>query len=95
MDMGLWRDISLIFLIPQAMLLSLVPLALLGAMVYGMRMVPAALRRFFVQVRAFMAMIHIRVEQFSAAVTAPLISAHALAARLSAWKRYITRELRL
>jgi hypothetical protein len=94
MDTGVWRDVSLIFLIIQAMLLSLVPLAIVGGMVYGMRRLYAVLPGLFARVRAIMAIAHMWIEQVSTTVAAPIISVYALAARLSAWKRYIVKELK-
>lgn len=89
-----WRDIALIFLLVQAIILSLAPLAIVVGVVYGLRKLLAALPPVFVKARALVAMIHMRAEQVSAIITAPILSAYALAARLDAWKRFIARELR-
>ncbi len=95
MDTAVWRDISLIFLIPQAILIALVPLTILLASVYGLGKLYAWLPGFFAKARAIMAGIHLRVEQVSEAIAAPLIALYALAARLNAWKNAIVRELKL
>jgi len=88
------RDIALICLVPQVFILVLIPGVLIGGVIYGLRRLHPHVPPFFERLRAIFAMLHMRVEQFSAAVTAPLIAAHALAARVNAWKNYIMRELR-
>ncbi len=93
MGIQVWRDISLIFLIVQALLLSLVPLAIVGGMAYGMYRLHAVVRRLFARVRSIVAIVHMQVERASATVAAPLISAHAMAARVGAWKRFVAKEL--
>lgn len=95
MDIGLWRDISLVFLIPQAILVSLVPLALVGGAAYGVYRLRPLVKRFFARARAIMATAHMRAEQASATIVAPVTATYAVAARLGAWKRYVARELKL
>jgi hypothetical protein len=94
MGIELWRDISLIVLICPAMLLSLLPLAVLGGMIYGLRMLHLRLPPFFTQVRAVTARIHLAVERASQAAAAPIIASSASAARAQGWKNYITKELK-
>lgn len=88
------RDIALICLIPQAFILALIPGLILGGAIYGLRRLHPHLPPFFGRLRAIFATIHMRAEQFSAAATAPFVAAHALAARMDAWKNFIMKELR-
>ncbi len=94
MNLGLWRDVALIFLIVQALVLSLVPLLVLWGAAFYLRKLPPYVRRFFSRARALLARVHMGAEQMSATISAPLVAAYALTARAGAWKRYITRELR-
>ena len=94
MGIELWRDISLIVLICPAMLLTVLPMAVLGGMIYGLRMLHLRLPPFFTQVRAITAKVHLAVERASQAATTPIIASSASAARVQGWKNYITKELK-
>ena len=87
--MNILRDISVILLAAEAFILVLIPLALSGALVYGVwqlrshRNLPTWLRT----VREYLLLGLSYVELAMDAVTKPVIAAHAASARLEGWVR--------
>jgi hypothetical protein len=75
--MGTARDIALIFLSLQAMVIALVPLAIFGALTYGVYKLVGLTRKYLRKAQVFAQQAHYAVERASRAVAAPFIKAHA------------------
>lgn len=87
--MNILRDVSVILLAVEAFILILIPLALSGALVYGVwrlrshRNLPTWLRK----TREYLLLGLSYVERAMDAVVKPVIAAHAASARLEGWMR--------
>lgn len=79
------RDISLILLCIEAMMLALVPLAAIIAAWWGVRWLRQKLPPILARVRRYVTLVRLYAERASAAVVAPLIAVYVLAAQLRAW----------
>ena len=75
--MGTARDIALIFLSLQAMVIALVPLAIFGALAYGAYKLVGLSRKYLRKGQVFAQQAHYAVERASRAVAEPFIKAHA------------------
>ena len=89
--MNVLRDISVILLAGEAFLFALIPLALFGALVYGVwwlrmhRNMPTWLRK----MREYVMLGLSYVEQAMDVVARPVIAAHAAFATLESWIRAV------
>ena len=88
--MAALRDVSVILLAFEAIVLMIVPAIVIGASCYGVWWLRRKLPPLFAQARVYMALARHYVERACAAVVAPLIAAHALAAQLYAWWTALT-----
>jgi len=85
------RDLSIILLAIETMVVMLVPAIVIGALWYGTRWLCRKLPPLFAQARKYMAIAQFYVGRASAAIAAPLIAAHALNAQLRAWWTVLVR----
>jgi hypothetical protein len=79
------RDVAAILLAIESFILLLIPAAILAACVYGVRWLRRKLPPLFAQAHKFLALIQLYVGRASAAMAAPVIRTHAVAAQWSAW----------
>ena len=85
------RDIAVILLVLEAMVLMLVPAAVIGAILYSVRWLRRKLPPLFAQARKILALVRLYVERTGAAMVAPLITIHAVAAQMRAtWTSLIS-----
>lgn len=77
--------IAVILLSLEAFVILLIPLAITAGLWYGVRLLRRKLPPLFAQARLYLALAHVYVERGCAAVVAPLITAHAIAAQVRAW----------
>jgi hypothetical protein len=85
------RDIAVILLALEAMVLMLVPAAVIGASLYGVRWLRRKLPPLFAQARKILALVRLYVERTGAAIVAPLITIYAVAAQIRAtWTSLIS-----
>jgi hypothetical protein len=87
--MAALRDVSVILLAFEAMLVMLIPAVAVGATWYGVRWLRRKLPPLFAQARKYLALGQFYVKRASMAVVAPLIAAYALAAQLGAWWNFL------
>ncbi len=78
------RDVTVILLALEAMVLMLVPAAVIGAGWYGVRWLRRKLPPLFAQARKMVALVQLYVERTGAAIVAPLITIYAVAAQMRA-----------
>ena len=78
------RDVAVIMLALEAMVLMLIPAAAIGACWYGVRWLRRKLPPLFAQARKILALARLYVERTGAAVAAPLITIYAVAAQIRA-----------
>jgi len=78
------RDVAVILLILEAIVLMLVPAAIIGATWYGVRLVRRKLPPLFAQARRILTLVRLYVERAGAAMVAPLITIYAVAAQIRA-----------
>lgn len=87
--MNVLRDISVILLAAEAFLFALIPLALFGALVYGVwwlrmhRNMPSWLRTARVHVNLGLSYVELAMDT----IAAPVIAAHKAAAAVEGWSR--------
>ncbi len=70
---GLWRDISLIWMISPALILSLIPFAIFAGMAYGIVRLIGVLPGFFFKVQRFLTNLTERIESISNRLASPII----------------------
>ena len=75
--MGTARDIALIFLGLEALVMALLPLLLVSALAYGIYRLRKLVRQYLIVAQGYAQQVHTKVTQVSAAVANPLIQAHA------------------
>jgi hypothetical protein len=75
--MGTARDIALIFLSLEALVIALVPLAIFGALAYGVYKLIGVTRTYMRKGQVLAQQAHYAVERASRAVAEPFIKAHA------------------
>lgn len=78
------RDLSVILLAIEAMVLMLIPAIVIGASWYGVRWLRRKLSPILAQVRKYVVLVQVHVQRGSAAIVAPMIASYALAAGLRA-----------
>ncbi len=83
--MAALRDVSVILLVIESLILLLIPAAILAACVYGLHTLRRKLPPVFAQVHKYLALFHHYVNRASAAAAAPVIKTHAAAAQWGAW----------
>ena len=83
------RDVAVILLVLEAMVIMLVPLALTVASWLGVRWLRRRLPPVFVQARKYLALFKSYVERGSASAVAPIMATWAVAAQVRAWWNYI------
>ncbi len=88
------RDVALILLVLEAMVIMLVPLALTLAAGYGVRWLRRNLPPLFAQARQVLALVKLYVERGSAAAVAPILASYAAVAQLRAWWDYVAGLVR-
>jgi len=81
--MGVARDIALIILGLQAMVMVLIPLTLLGGTIYGLYRLQPLLRKYLRLAVTYAEMAQAYVERGSLAIAKPLIRAHTLGRMLT------------
>jgi hypothetical protein len=74
--MGTARDIALIFLSLEALVIALIPLALLSALAYGVYRLQKLAKQYLKLGQVYARKAHAYVEQASRAVVNPLIRVH-------------------
>jgi len=85
------RDVAVILLALEAMVLMLVPAAAIGASWYGVRWLRRKLPPLFAQARKILTLVRLYVERTGAATVAPLITIYAVAAQMRAtWTSLIS-----
>jgi hypothetical protein len=77
--------VATILLACESFVLLLIPLAILGGCAYGVRWLRRKLPPLFALARKYVAIGKAYVERGCAAVVAPLIAAHAFAAKARVW----------
>lgn len=88
------RDVAVILLVLEAMVVMLVPLALTIAVWYGVRRLRRKLPPLFAQARQVLALIKLYVERGSAAAIAPILAAYAAVAQVRSWWDYVAGLVR-
>ncbi len=91
--MGTARDIALIFLSLEALVMALIPLVLLAGLAYGVYRLRKLAKQYLKLGQVYAQKAHAYVEQASRAVVKPLIRAHT-ATRMSTTilERIVTRR---
>jgi len=74
--MGTARDIALIFLSLEALVISLIPLALISGLAYGVYRLQKLAKQYLKLVQVYVRKAHVEVEKASRAVVDPLIGVH-------------------
>ena len=85
------RDVAVIMLALEAMVLMLIPAAAIGACWYGVRWLRRKIPPLFALARTLVARVQLYVERAGAAGTTPLITTYAAAARMRATWRGLIR----
>jgi len=80
------RDVSVILLAIESFVLLLIPAAILGACVYGVHWLRRKLPPLFAQAHKYLALVQLYVNRACAAMVAPTIRMHAVAAQWGAWR---------
>ncbi len=75
--MGTARDIALIFLSIQALVISLIPLAIVGALAFGVYKLIGLTRKYLRKAQVIAQQVQYAVERASRAVAEPVVKAHA------------------
>lgn len=88
------RDVAVILLVLEAMVIMLVPLALTLAAWYSVRWLRRKLPPLFAQARQVLALFKLYVERGGAAAVAPILAAYAAVAQLRAWWDYVAGLVR-
>ena len=88
------RDVAVILLMLEAMVIMLVPLAITFGSWYGVRWLRRKLPPVFAQARKYLALFKLYVERGGAAAVAPIIAAYAAVAQLRAWWDYFAGLVR-
>jgi hypothetical protein len=88
------RDVAVILLVLEAMVILLVPLAITFASWYGVRWLRRKLPPLFAQARKILARVKLYVERGGTTAVAPIIAAYAAVAQLRAWWDYVTGLVR-
>ncbi len=83
------RDVAIILLVLEAMVMLLVPLVATFAAARGASWLLRKLPPLFAQARRILTLVKLSVERASAAAVAPIIAANAAIAQLRAWRRYL------
>ena len=83
--MAALRDVSMILLAIESFVLLLIPVAIIGACVYGVHWLRRKLPPLFAQANKYLALVQLYVNRACAAMVAPIIRTYAVAAQLSAW----------
>jgi hypothetical protein len=86
------RDIALIFLSLEAMVIALVPLVILSALAYGVFRLTQLVRVYLQKAQALAQQAHDHVVRASEAVAQPLIKAHATGNQATTMMRKLTRR---
>ena len=81
-DVGVWRDISLIWLILPLMLVSLIPLVILGALGYGITKLLGIAPGYMVQAQNIFKNISAAVENISRKIKVPFDKIRAMSERI-------------
>ena len=92
-EVGVWRDVSLIWLIVPSLIFSLIPLALLAALAYGVIRLIGVLPAFFFRVQSGVARVRIQVGRLAQKATRPIVKVSSLSAAAKAgWNRLTTSQ---
>lgn len=91
--MGTARDIALIFLSLEALVIALVPLALIGGLAYGLFYLTKLAREYLHKAQGYVQQGYDVVERTSRQVAAPFIKAHAAWSAASALARGVYRRI--
>ena len=83
--MAALRDVSVILLAIESFVLLLIPAIIIGAGVYGLGWLRRKLPPLFAQACKYLALVQLYVNRASAAMVAPIIRTHAVAAQWGAW----------
>jgi hypothetical protein len=92
--MGTARDIALIFLSLQALVIALVPLAIVGALAYGVFKLVGLTRRYMRMAHMYAQQAQYAVERASRAVAEPFIKAYAVWDAAAAVLQGLNRRVR-
>lgn len=90
--MGTARDIALIFLSLEALVIALVPLAILSGLAYGVYKLAQLARTYLQLAQVYAQKAYDYVEQASTAVAEPFIRVHAAASRVATMVNRLARR---
>lgn len=79
-EVSVWADISLMWLIVIAFIIALIPLALLGGLVFGLTQLIGKLPPVFFRIQGLLRTLNLRVSQLSDRVVNPFIRINSLSA---------------
>ena len=86
------RDIALIFLSLEALVIALVPLAILSALAYGVYRLVGLTRCYLRKAQVLAQQAYEKVESASQAVARPLIRAHAVGSQATTMVKKLTQR---
>lgn len=92
--MGTARDIALIFLSIQALVISLIPLVLIGGLAYGIYRLNGWVRTYLQKAQVYVQMGHDWVERTTDAIAAPMIKVEATASAATTMFHTLKRMIR-
>ncbi len=91
--MGTARDIALVFLSMEALVIALIPLAILSGLAYGIYRLHRLVRDYLRLAQVYAQRANDWVEDVSKQVAEPFVRMHALAAAVATVARHIKRRL--
>ena len=74
--MGTARDIALIFLSLEALVIAVIPLLLIGGLAYGIYYLRKLMKEYLVVGQGYAEKLRLKVEEVSASIADPMIKAH-------------------
>ena len=83
-DVSKWADTSLIWLLVPAMFFSLIPLALLGGLVYGVLKLFENMPGWMYRLQGIFELVRVKVREYSDKAVAPVIKVNSFTARITA-----------
>jgi hypothetical protein len=84
-SLAYWRDLAIVLLVLEALILSLIPAALIYLLIRGMLWTLKRIRAYAPPVQGYFRRASDVSEQVSRRIAAPFISANATAARVQRW----------
>ena len=90
-DVGRWADLSMIWLLVPAMFFTLLFLALVAGIVYGVTALLGVLPQYLYQVQNIFLLVKIRIARFADAAAEPMMRGHEYAAGLRRSADYLQK----